>query len=68
MDKSLCGMDQFLSALHFVVACEFLKYAIVDVNSPKITQRIFTNFTNLLKSTNVNEFRNRKSRILVLWH
>jgi len=38
-----------LSVSHFVVACEFLKDTTVDINSPKIAQRIF-------KFVNIHEF------------
>jgi len=42
---TIADVDHFLSASHFVVACEFLKNAIV----PKISQRNFYEFLRILK-------------------
>jgi len=44
---TISDVDQFLSALHFVVACEFLKNAIVDVN---IAPKYPNEFLRILKS------------------
>jgi len=40
-------VDQLLAASHFVVACEFLKNAVVDVN---IAPNIPTNFCEFLRT------------------
>jgi len=60
-------VDQFLSASHFVVVCEFYeKRHCRCKHRLKIAQRVFTNFKNVLKFANFNEFENRKSRNLEL--
>jgi len=42
---TISDVDQFLSASHFVVVCDFLKNAVVDVNiAPKYPNKFFTNF------------------------
>ena len=60
MDEVICGVGRFLGSeqAHHILLLfvSFLKDAIVDVNSPKIAERIFTNFNNLLKFANFNEF------------
>ena len=58
MDEVICGVGRFLGSeqAHHILLLfvSFLKDAIVDVNSPKIAERII--LTHLLKFANFNEF------------
>jgi len=53
MDEVTCGPVSLSNQHHILL---YFRNAIVDVNSPKIAQRMFTNFKNLLKFMNFNSF------------
>ena len=55
---------QFFPASHFVVACEFLKNAIIDVN--RKAQQILRNFTNFKKYVKSRIFTNFKPKSIML--